>query len=162
MDEDLDTLSREQLVAEAAKLRQAIRKHRDSSGHELCWHHPDLWSLLPEGTAPAIAVPAWPQFMRGCIRYRQSLDEQAPQAPRTNREFNSDPVSQAELEATIVRMESRLGAIASPEVASAFALYRELIPRLQADLTASSRDVALASASALMLVQAIAQAQNAA
>ncbi len=100
--------------------------------------------------------------MRGCIRYRQSLDEQAPQAPRTNREFTSDPASQAELEATIVRMESQLGGISSPKVAAAFASYRALVPRLQADLTASSRDVALARASALMLVQAIAQAQNAA
>ena len=92
MDEDLHSLSREQLVAEVTRLRDAIRKHRDATGHELCWHHPDLWSLLPEGTFPTIAVPAWPQFMRGCIRYRQSLDEQAAQAPRVSREFdNVDP-----------------------------------------------------------------------
>ena len=90
MDEDLDSMSQGQLVAEAAKLRNAIRRHRDSTGHELCWHHPDLWSLLPEGAAPSIVVPAWPQFMRGCIRYRQSLDEQAPGAPRTNREFDAN------------------------------------------------------------------------
>ena len=88
MDEDLNTLSREQLVAEAKKLRDAIRKHRDATGHELCWHHPALWSLLPEGLSPDIAVPAWPQFMRGCIRYRQSLDEQSPEAPRIGQEFN--------------------------------------------------------------------------
>jgi len=53
----------------------------DSTGHELCWHHPGLWSLLPELLKPSIAVPAWPQFMRGCIQYRQSLDEQAQGAP---------------------------------------------------------------------------------
>lgn len=87
MDEDLETLSRDQLIAEAKKLRTAIREHRDSSGHELCWHHPALWALLPEQVEPAIAVPAWPQFMRGCIRYRQSLDEQAQDAERTKREF---------------------------------------------------------------------------
>lgn len=160
MDDDLGTLSREQLIAEAAKLRHAIRVHRDSSGHELCWHHPDLWSLLPEGTSPAIAVPAWPQFMRGCIRYRQSLDEQAPQAPRMNQEFNSDPAAQAELQATVVQMESQLGAMSSPEVAAVLALYRELVPRFQAGFTASSRDVALARAGALMLVQAIAKVRN--
>ena len=90
MDEDLHALSREALIAEATRLRHAIRKHRDSTSHDLCWHHPDLWSLLPEGTAPDIAVPAWPQFMRGCIRYRQSLDEQAPEAPRTHLEFDSE------------------------------------------------------------------------
>jgi hypothetical protein len=88
MDADLNALSREQLIAEVVKLRHAIRKHRDATGHELCWHHPDLWSLLPEGISPTIAVPAWPQFMRGCVMYRQSLDEQEPDAPRTEREFN--------------------------------------------------------------------------
>jgi hypothetical protein len=46
MDEDLDQMSREELVEEIKKLRQGIRKHRDSSGHELCWHHPSLWGLL--------------------------------------------------------------------------------------------------------------------
>lgn len=87
MDEDLDSLSREELLAEIKKLRSAIRAHRDSSGHDLCWHHPALWSLLPEKVIPEIAVPEWPQFLRGCIRYRQSLDEQLPGAPRTSEEF---------------------------------------------------------------------------
>ena len=87
MDEDLESLSREQLVAEVLKLRDAIRTHRDSSGHELCWHHPDMWSLLPEKVSPSLTVPAWPQFMRGCIRYRQSLDEQLPGARRSEKEF---------------------------------------------------------------------------
>lgn len=87
MDEDLATLSREQLVEEVKRLRAGIRAHRDASGHELCWHHPALWALLPEQTTLAIAVPAWPQFLRGCIRYRQSLDEQAPEAPRTEEEL---------------------------------------------------------------------------
>jgi hypothetical protein len=87
MDADLDALSREQLIVELKRLRHAIREHRDATGHDLCWHHPALWSLLPEKTVPAVAVPAWPQFMRGCIRYRQSLDEQAPSAPRISTEF---------------------------------------------------------------------------
>lgn len=90
MDSDLDALSREQLIAEVKKLRSAIREHRDSSGNDLCWYHPDLWSVLPEKIDPAIAVPAWPQFMRGCVRYRQSLDEQAPEAPRTDEEFKGE------------------------------------------------------------------------
>jgi hypothetical protein len=93
MDEDLDAMSREQLIAEARRLRQGIRSHRDSSGHQLCWHHPDLWALLPDGVdadavRASITVPAWPQFMRGCIRYRQSLDEQAPDAPRTTEPYD--------------------------------------------------------------------------
>jgi len=88
MDEDLDALSREQLLEEVKRLRAGIRAHRDSSGHDLCWHHPDLWRLLPEPLNPRIAVPAWPQFLRGCIRYRQSLDEQLPHAQRTTDEFD--------------------------------------------------------------------------
>ncbi len=86
LDEDLNGLSREQLIAEVKRLRAGIRAHRDSSGHELCWHHPALWGLLPEPLDRQIAVPEWPQFMRGCIRYRASLDEQLPDAPRTTEE----------------------------------------------------------------------------
>jgi len=74
MDTDLDTFTREQLVAEVKMLRAGIRAHRDATGHDLCWHHPVLWGLLPERTDPAPAVPAWPQFMEGCIRYRQGDD----------------------------------------------------------------------------------------
>ena len=87
MDEDLKNLSHEQLLMEVMKLRNAIRAHRDSRGHELCWHHPGLWSLLPEKTVPSVEVPEWPQFMRGCVRYRQSLDEQLPDAKRISDEF---------------------------------------------------------------------------
>lgn len=87
MDEDLDTLSREALIAEVRRLRAGIRKHRDSTGHELCWHHPDLWALLPERIDPVIAVPPWPKFLRGCVAYRESLERQRPQAPAHDREY---------------------------------------------------------------------------
>jgi len=87
MDEDLESQSRDQLVTEIKRLRSAIRAHRDSSSHDLCWHHPGLWSLLPEEVSPSIEVPTWPQFMRGCIKYRQSLDEQLPNARRSDQEF---------------------------------------------------------------------------
>jgi hypothetical protein len=87
MDEDLASFDRDALVAEVKRLRAGIRQHRDSSGHELCWHHPQLWGLLPESTDPLPSVPEWPQFLRGCLRYRESLDEQLPDAPRTNAEF---------------------------------------------------------------------------
>lgn len=86
MDTDLDAMTRDQLAAEVARLRAGIRAHRDSTGHALCWHHPALWGLLPERLEPRIAVPAWPQFLRGCVRYRESLDAQAPLAPRTGEE----------------------------------------------------------------------------
>jgi hypothetical protein len=85
MDEDLADLSREQLIEEVRKLRRGIRAHRDSTGHELCWHHPALWSLLPEKQDPVPMVPDWPAFLQGCIKYRQSLDEPAPADPRSTR-----------------------------------------------------------------------------
>ena len=87
MDDDLEPLTRDQLLAEVKRLRAGIRKHRDASGQELCWHHPELWGLLPERLDPQPSVPLWPQFLSGCIRYRQSLDEQLPAAPRTSAEF---------------------------------------------------------------------------
>lgn len=82
-DADLDRMTLGQLRAEVRRLRAGIRRHRDASGHDLCWHHPGLWGLLPERSDPVPGVPAWPEFLEGCLRYRRSLDAQAPDAPRT-------------------------------------------------------------------------------
>ena len=95
VDEDVERMSREQLIAEAKKLRAGIRAHRDGTGHELCWHHPALWRLLPEKTDPLPTVPTWPEFLRGCLRYRQSLDEQLPDAPRVDEPYQSDRTAQS-------------------------------------------------------------------
>lgn len=96
MDADLEGMSRDQLVAEVKRLREGIRAHRDGTGHELCWHHPAHWSLLPEQTDPLPVVPDWSQFLRGCIQYRQSLDEQVPQAPRSDEPCPATPDSTIE------------------------------------------------------------------
>jgi hypothetical protein len=88
IDSDLQALDRDQLLEEVRKLRAAIREHRDSTGMNLCWHHPQMWALLPEQVEPQVSVPEWPQFLRGCVRYRQSLDEQQPAAPRTTDEYD--------------------------------------------------------------------------
>ena len=74
MDEDLDALAREALIVEVKRLRAGIREHRDSSGHELCWHHPQ--GLLPGAVPRDIAVPPWPKFMRGCVAYRTALERE--------------------------------------------------------------------------------------
>jgi hypothetical protein len=83
MDEDLAGMSREQLMDEVRRLRQGIRTHRDSTVHNLCWHHPELWGLLPEKQEPLPTVPDWPVFLRGCLAYRESLDRELPDAPRS-------------------------------------------------------------------------------
>jgi hypothetical protein len=71
MDEDLNQMTRRELIDEVKKLRQGIRQHRDSSQHDLCWHHPSLWGLLPERTDPIPVVPEWPEFIRSCVRYQK-------------------------------------------------------------------------------------------
>jgi hypothetical protein len=87
MDQDVDAMSRDDLIAEVRKLRRAIRAHRDKSGHDLCWYHPRMWSLLPEKVDPEIAVPHWDKFMRGCVAFRKSLEVEAPNAPVHDKEF---------------------------------------------------------------------------
>ena len=87
MDDDIKRMTREQLAEEVKRLRNGIRAHRDISMHDLCWHQPELWGLLPERTDPLPVVPEWPQFMEGCIKYRRSLDEQAPAAARSSEPY---------------------------------------------------------------------------
>src|SRR5829696_5910540 len=94
MDEDLLGMDRDQLIAEVKKLRDGIREHRDSRLHELCWHHPQLWGLLPERTDPQPAVPDWPQFLQGCIAYRASLDLQLPDASRVDTPYPGLPTDE--------------------------------------------------------------------
>lgn len=91
MDEDLDGLTREQLIAEIQRLRAGIRKHRDSTGHDLCWHQPELWGLLPEQRDLRPWVPSWPKFIEGCVRYRQMLDRELADAPRRDVSFGDTP-----------------------------------------------------------------------
>lgn len=90
LDADLLQLDRESLIDEVRRLRAGIRAHRDASGHDLCWHHPQLWALLPEQLEPQIAVPPWPKFLRGCVRYRESLDAQARSAAVHDAEYDGD------------------------------------------------------------------------
>lgn len=59
MDEDVARMTHAELLPEVKKLRKGIREHRDASGHELCWHHPALWGLLPEKPTP------FPSFRSG-------------------------------------------------------------------------------------------------
>ena len=91
MDSDLEQMSRQQLIDEIRKLRNGIREHRDSTLHELCWHHPALWGLLPEKTDPQPVVPEWPQFLEGCLHYRRSLDAQLPNAARSSKSYHEHP-----------------------------------------------------------------------
>jgi hypothetical protein len=87
LDDDLNGMSRDDLVAELQRLREGIRAHRDSTGHELCWQRPQLWSLLPEPLSAEIAIPPWPQFLRGCVRCRGALERELSNALSFDKEF---------------------------------------------------------------------------
>ena len=88
-DTELDQLTHAELVEEVLRLREGIHAHRDSTGHNLCWHHPDLWNLLPEQTDPLPEVPEWPQFLSGCVQYprvpRHPTPERAENRSRVRR-----------------------------------------------------------------------------
>jgi len=88
MDDDLNEMSRDALIEMVRQLRAGIRKHRDSTGHDLCWFHPHLLELLPEALAPDIAVPPWPNFLRGCVAFRASLDKELPDAAIADVEYD--------------------------------------------------------------------------
>ena len=73
IDDDLAGMSRDQLAEEVRKLRDGIRKHRDSTGQELCWRHPELYGAFSRRRRTrSRVVPEWPQFLEGCLKYRQS------------------------------------------------------------------------------------------
>jgi hypothetical protein len=77
-DNDLVGMSHIALMAEVRKLRAGIRRHRDSSGHDLCWYVPELWGLLPERGGRLPVVPPREEFLGRCAAYRNSLDGVPP------------------------------------------------------------------------------------
>ena len=81
--------------------------------------------------------------------------------PRFSLVGAASAVSEAELSATVQRMEARLSASATAGVRHLMQLYGALATRFEHDLAASARDLSLAKASALMLIQAAAQAEAA-
>src|SRR5690606_27009797 len=84
MDDDLDFMTQEELINEVKKLRSVIREHRDKGGQDLCWHHPSLWEALPDKADPFPPLPDWPDFIRGCVNYRQSHDQQLRNKRKTH------------------------------------------------------------------------------
>lgn len=78
VDADLAGASRQALLDEVVRLRDAIRADARVDGHDRCWYRPELWGLVPglldEVLGTARQVPGWPDFMAGCLAYRRSLD----------------------------------------------------------------------------------------
>jgi hypothetical protein len=74
-DDDIATMSADELRREVKKLRDAIRQQRDQKGHDLCWYIPELWDVLPERIHPKPEVPEWSEFIQHCAAFRKSLDD---------------------------------------------------------------------------------------
>ncbi len=87
MDADLESLSREQLIAEVKRLRQAFANIATAPGTSCAGTIPRCGRCCRKKSDPLPVVPDWPQFLRGCLRYRQSLDDQLPQAPRSHEPY---------------------------------------------------------------------------
>lgn len=76
VDKDVAEMTTDQLQAEVMKLRTAIREHRDSKGHNLCWYVPELWKTLPEEASLEPEAPEPCEFIENCAQYRMSLEKQ--------------------------------------------------------------------------------------
>jgi hypothetical protein len=72
MDADLTGMCRDDLQKEVEKLRAGIRAHRDSTGHNVCWYHPELWSLLPEAVEANPQVPPKDELLTYCQKFWES------------------------------------------------------------------------------------------
>lgn len=57
------------------KLANAIRKHREQTGNNMCWENDEeLWAVLEDGVKIDHTAPPWPEFMTKCAAYRASKD----------------------------------------------------------------------------------------
>ena len=76
------------LAEEVLRLREAIRRHRDKTGHELCWlNDVELWSELGENASyPHNTLPVREEFLRQCAHYYESRIHGTPyEEPRPER-----------------------------------------------------------------------------
>lgn len=58
------------------ELETAIKKHREQTGHNMCWENDEeLWSVLNDGVKIDHTPPNWCEFMTKCAEYRASKDK---------------------------------------------------------------------------------------
>ncbi len=93
-------------------------------------------------------------WVRPFAMFLEPVEHDGSVQPRFRRITETAGASEAELAATVQRMEARLDASATAR--GLMTHYRRLAERFEHDLGGSRRDVELAKASALMLVQAAA------
>ena len=71
LDNDLESMSPEDLIAEIKKLRAVIRYHKDQKGDDRCWVDDiRLYETLPEGcTGYDSTLPPENVFLENCKKF---------------------------------------------------------------------------------------------
>lgn len=100
-------------------------------------------------------------WVRPFSMFLEPVEHAGRRQPRFSRLGEGSPATEEELTATVQRMEAALSASPVPAVQQLMQLYRTLAARFEQDLAPCARDLDLAKASALMLVQALARAEGA-
>lgn len=73
MDDDLTTMTRDQMEIEVRRLRGGIRQHRDERGDDRCWLDDQrLYALLPDTGVAITTLPPKDVFLRSCERFWQT------------------------------------------------------------------------------------------
>lgn len=57
------------------ELEAAIKKHREQTGHEMCWENDEeLWAVLGDDVKVDHTPPEWCEFIQKCAEYRKSRE----------------------------------------------------------------------------------------
>ncbi len=100
-------------------------------------------------------------WVRPFSMFLEPVQHEGRSQPRFSLASADCPVTEEELTATVRRMEARLSASQVPAVRQLMKMYQSLATTFEKDLASCARDVSLAKASALMLVQAAARPESA-
>jgi Protein of unknown function (DUF1653) len=99
-------------------------------------------------------------WVRPFAMFLEPVEHAGSSQPRFSLVTTGTLTTEAELVATVQRMEAKLFASVSATVQQLMPFYRQVALRFEHDLAARERDILLAKASALMLVQTAAQAEG--
>ena len=100
-------------------------------------------------------------WVRPFSMFLEPVEHEGKSQPRFGLVTVGSSATEEELTATVQRMQAKLAASQVPAVQHLMQLYGALATRFEQDLASCARDLSLAKASALMLVQAAAQAERA-
>ena len=66
----------EWLIDKIEELEDAIKNHREQTGHNMCWENDEeLWLVLKDKVKSDHTPPDWDKFMNKCVEYRKSREK---------------------------------------------------------------------------------------